>query len=173
VLQRSQHSDPSDTAAIVVVRSCSAFAVHSSGRGQHSDPLAQLPMFYASLQRLCSALCYRGVSTLILCSCHVCYALAALLCTVLQRSQHSDPLHSCPCLFCASFGSFLCSTVLQRSQHSDPLTQLPMFAFTLLQRSFAVHCVAESQHSDPLAQLPCLFTLCSVLCSALCCRESL
>jgi hypothetical protein len=177
---------------------CSVFAVHCVTESQHSDPLAQLPMF---LQASCSApLCTagcRGQHLILWHSCPCCCALQrSFAVTVLQRSQHSDPSsnscpclrlqrswctvlqrsqhlilwHSCPCC-CTLVAAFLCSalccrgvstlilwqlpmfvlrscsvpcsgTVLQRSQHSD-WHSCPCCLLCFLQRSFAVHCVAE------------------------------
>jgi hypothetical protein len=129
-------------------------------RGQHlilwHSCLFALPLLAAFL---CSALCCRGVSTLILAGCLCCFAsLQRSRCTVLQRVSALILLAQLP-MFPALRSVRFAVHCVQRS--SDPLT-LPMFTCAC-RRFAAVHCVAEGQHLDPLAQLP-MFVLrsCSV-----------
>jgi hypothetical protein len=134
--------------------------------------------------------------TLILCTAAHVLLLAAFLCVLLQRSQHSDPLaclllrflvvplqctvlqrvstlilwHSAM-LLCASCSVRCSALVCRRGQHSDPLAQLPMLLCASCSVPLQCTVLQRSQHSDPLAQLPCLLRFgCSVPCSALCCR---
>jgi hypothetical protein len=94
------------------------------------------------LQRSFAVHCVAEDSTLILAQLPV-LLLGSLQCTVLQRSQHSDPHeHRCPCLRSLQQSQTRCYRGVSTP---DPLTQLPLLLYALLQRSFAVHCVAESQ----------------------------
>jgi hypothetical protein len=81
----------------------------------------------------CSALCCRGVSTLILgtAAMFALRFLAFLAVHCVAESQHSDPLTQLPCCFALLQRPLQC-TVLQRSQHSDPLTAARVCAFAAL-----------------------------------------
>jgi hypothetical protein len=145
------------TAAMFV---CAAAFLYSAlcCRDQHSDPLAQLYMFFALrfLHPFAVHCVCREVSTLILWRSCPCFALlpsCSVPCSALfaEESALSDPLATAA--VCFSFLQRSCSALCCRGQHSDPLAQLPMFALRFLQRSCSALCLQRSTLSGTAAHV--------------------